>query len=343
MSDIPEADRRADAPHPRDTFDLLGHERAEQVFLKAIASGRLHHAWLITGASGIGKATLAYRMIRHLLGGRSLLETSLDIPESDPVAGRISARGHGNLHVVTRPYDTKTKKLKSEVPVASIRALTDFFHETAAESGLPRIGLIDKADELNTSSENAVLKLLEEPPEQGMLFLLADSPGQLLPTIRSRCLNLDLRPVPTAQLRPWLASRTELGDRLDRVVWLARGAPGLALAWAKDDVAMKAIDQFASILADPRATKPVQLVQPLVGVKARDSRDLFWGGVQDLLSAASAQAGGADWTAPFPEPRASESWRSLWQQSLERERVTDEINMDARAALLDLISDARAA
>jgi DNA polymerase-3 subunit delta' len=77
--EIPQADKADGCPYPRETYDLLGHERAETTFLKAEASGRLHHAWLITGPSGVGKATLAYRMIRHLLGGQSLLKGALDI------------------------------------------------------------------------------------------------------------------------------------------------------------------------------------------------------------------------------------------------------------------------
>jgi len=119
---IPESDRAPGCRHPRETYDLIGHKPAETRFLQAEKSGRLHHAWLLTGAPGIGKATLAYRMARLLLGGQSILEGSLNIPESDPVSQRIESRGHGNLYVVNRPWDSKTKKFKQTIPVDLIRS-----------------------------------------------------------------------------------------------------------------------------------------------------------------------------------------------------------------------------
>ena len=340
MADLPQADQAEGCPHPRDVYDLLGHERAEATFLKAEAAGRLHHAWLITGPAGVGKATLAYRMIRHLLGGRSLLEGGLDIPADDPVSGRIAAQGHGNLHVVKRPYDDKGKKLKSEIPVAAIRKLTDFFQETAAEEGLPRIGLIDKGDELNTSSENAVLKLLEEPPENGMLILLADAPGRLLPTIRSRCLSLDLRPVPDAQLSPWAAARTGLsGQDLERIVWLSRGSPGRAMALhsARDEV-VKPLSAVAEALAGGRRVNAMMLVGGLSGVKNRRERALFWAGLQDILAEAARLSGGEEWGAPFPAPKSPQDWARLYGEAVERERLEAEINMDQRASLLEILA-----
>ena len=345
MSDIPEADRAGHSPHPRDVFDLLGHAKAEKTFLQAGASGRLHHAWLITGGEGIGKATLAYRMIRHLLGSRSLLDGTLDVPADDVAAGRISAQGHGNLHVVRRPFDPKRKKLKTEIPVSSIRELSAFFRETAAEAGVPRVGLIDKADELNASSENAVLKLLEEPPEDGFLFLLADAPGRLLPTIRSRCLSLDLRPVPDAELRPWVQSRTGLsGKDLERVLFLSRGSPGRALSLAerKREV-VDAVSDLAESWVSGRRAGDVALVNSLAGPKLADARPLFWAALQDVLAAFARHDGDESWPLPFARPPRGRDWLRLWHEAVERERLESEINMDPRASLLDTLGDLRVA
>ena len=142
IEEFPESDRAPGCAHPRDTYDLIGHSEAESRYLNAYKSGRLHHAWLITGPPGIGKATLAYRMIRHFLGGTSLLETSLNIPQSDPVAQRIASLGHGNFMLLRRPYDFKTKKIKNEIPVDDVRAMGSFFQGTAAEDKTGRVCLI---------------------------------------------------------------------------------------------------------------------------------------------------------------------------------------------------------
>lgn len=342
MSQTPEASREADrregCAHPRDTFELLGHERAERTVSAAMRGGRLHHAWLITGAAGVGKATFAYRMIRKLLGGRSLLPDGLDISANDPVSQRISAGAHGNLLVVRRPFDARSKRLKTEIPVASIRALSEFFQETAAEEGRPRIGLIDKADELNASSENAVLKLLEEPPNGAVLILLADHPGRLLPTIRSRCVQLHLRGVPETALRPWLGSQHGIGgELLGEVLWLSDGAPGQAVSWAADAEARRAVAQFADALATGRAPSPA-LSASLAGPKSADSLALFWSGARKLLVEAERGA----WDAPYPEPRSGRAWSSVWRDALERERMIAELNTNTRVALMEFFAKAAA-
>ena len=341
---LPESDKADGSPHPRDVYRLLGHETAEATFLKAVQSGRLHHAWLITGPSGVGKATLAYRMIRFLLGGRSLL-SGLDIGQEDAVAGRIAAQGHGNLFVVRRPYDPKTKKIKSEIPVSEIRRLSDFFRETASEEGRPRIGLIDKADDLNTNSENAVLKLLEEPPENGMLFLLADAPGRLLPTIRSRCQSLDLRPVPSSEIKAWLSGHADVSsDDVELAVALSRGAPGRALSLARSSEAvLRPLRVFSDGIARGTRGADIVMASSLSGAKAADNRALFWGALQDYLASAAVADSGGEWRLSLPEPKAGTNWSRLHSEAVARERLEQEINMEQRASLLDFLSEIRAA
>ena len=344
MSDeLPQSDKAEGCAHPRETFQLLGHAKAEATFIKSVQSGRMHHAWLISGPSGVGKATLAYRMIRYLLGGRGLLG-DLDIPSDDPVAGRIAAQGHGNLFVVKRPYDTKSKKLKSEIPVAEIRRLTEFFRETAAEEGLPRIGLIDKADELNANSENAVLKLLEEPPDGSVLILLADAPGRLLPTIRSRCFQLDLRPVPEPELKRWLAAQRSDEDHAELAVQLSRGAPGRAVALLQSSQSvLEPLTQFAESLSKGGAGRDLGMVSGLSGARFAADRALFWSVLQDYLALAAKHAAGQAWTLPLSPPPSNVDWRMLHTEAIERERLESDINMEQRSSLLDFLGQVRAA
>ena len=181
---LPEADRADGCPRPREVYSLVGHEDGEAKFASMFNNNTLHHAWLISGPTGIGKATLAYRMIRKVLGGQPQTADKLDVSSADPIARRVQSLGHGDFLLIRRPYDQKTKKLRNEIPITEARRIGDFFSRKAAEGGW-RVCLIDSIDEMNRNATNAVLKTLEEPPEKALLILLSNAPGRLLPTIRS--------------------------------------------------------------------------------------------------------------------------------------------------------------
>jgi len=199
-----------DAPlHPAANSGLVGHEGAERSFLDAFESGRLAHAWLITGPRGIGKATLAYRFARHILAqgneeAGGLFGDALPVDKDGgglylapdhPVFMRIAAGGYADLRVVTRTINEKTGKLRTEIIVEDVRSIADFMSLTPAEGGW-RVVIIDCADEMNRHAANAVLKVLEEPPKKALLLLISHNPGRLLATIRSRCLKMPLSPLP---------------------------------------------------------------------------------------------------------------------------------------------------
>lgn len=192
----PEADRAGDAPHPRMTAHLFGQAQAEEAFLSAHIAGRMHHAWLITGPRGVGKATLAWRIARFMLsqGTDEALTNSLQMDPATRVFRQTAALSVPGLALARRPWDEKTKRHKTAITVEEIRKLKASFTLSAAE-GRWRVAIIDAADELNVQSENALLKLLEEPPEKTILLLVAHLPSKLLPTIRSRCRQLALSPL----------------------------------------------------------------------------------------------------------------------------------------------------
>ena len=197
----PEADRLDGVPHPRETERLFGQEAAEKALLDAIETGRLHHAWLLTGPKGIGKATLAWRAARYLLarppaGQDALFDVppaarSLDVDPEHPVARRIAAMSEPGLLAIRRPWDTDKKRFKTQITVEEVRRLNGFFGLSATEGGY-RAVIVDSADEMNTAAANALLKILEEPPRNAVLFLISHRPARLLPTIRSRCRELRL-------------------------------------------------------------------------------------------------------------------------------------------------------
>ncbi len=222
MSDeeLPEPDRVEGAPHPRKTHQVFGHDAAEAEFLNAYNGERMHHAWLITGPKGVGKATLAWRIARFLLAeapadaglfGETPRPESLDVPEGHPVAQRIAALSEPGCMLIRRAWDPDRKRLKAQITVDEVRRLNGFFGLSSTEGGR-RLVIVDSADEMNPSAANALLKVLEEPPKRSILMLISHQPARLLPTIRSRCRTLRL-----TGLAP---------DALDAALAAAGGEPG---------------------------------------------------------------------------------------------------------------------
>jgi DNA polymerase III subunit delta' len=206
----PEDDRLEGLPHPRETVRLLGHASAEAELAEAFAQGRTHHAWLITGREGIGKATLAYRLAAYIMAGvgeRHASGRSLDVDRNGPTARHIRAQAHPGLLVIRRPYDHKLKRLMTAITVDEVRRIRDFLHLSGEGN---RVVIVDSADEMNLNAANALLKSLEEPPARTTFLVLSARPGRLLATIRSRCRRLDLHGLPDADLRA--AAAAALGD-----------------------------------------------------------------------------------------------------------------------------------
>jgi DNA polymerase-3 subunit delta' len=222
------------ATHPRDVHDLRGAEDAERAWLETLERGRMHHAWLLVGPEGVGKATFAYRAARRLLGARPDPGNGLlGADPEHPVSRQVSARAHPDLLVLERAdEDGRTRK---SIPVDEARRLPEFFALSPAISPW-RVAIIDAADDLNANAANAVLKTLEEPPPRGVLFLVSHSPGKLLPTIRSRCRRLLFRPWPDAEVAAFLAERAGIEPEAGaRLAAMAKGSPGRALALAAAD------------------------------------------------------------------------------------------------------------
>ena len=199
-----EPDRLPIAPHPRETLALVGHEAQEQAFLDALRSGRTHHAWLLGGPEGIGKASFAYRVARFMLAAgdpavRAQAARSLAMAEGDPATRRVMARSHPDLHLLRRSLKPDGKSYTSNIPVDAARRVIDRFGASAAEGGW-RICIVDSAEDMDRPTANALLKLLEEPPPRALFLIVAHAPGRLLPTIRSRCRLLSFEPLAPEQV-----------------------------------------------------------------------------------------------------------------------------------------------
>jgi DNA polymerase III subunit delta' len=251
------------AIHPRETNALFGHREAEAALLKAYRSGRIPHAWLIGGPAGIGKATLAYRMARFVLTHRNPQMSdvqraeTLSVDPSDPVARQIAASAHGGLLTLERSLNDKGV-MRTVITVDETRETISFFGSTAAVEGW-RVCIVDTVDELNPNAANALLKILEEPPQRSLFLLVSHAPARVLPTILSRCRKLLLRPLSTDDVIRAAAQATDIsvGDpALTEAAEAAEGSVARALTLLGGD-ALKLQQRTAALLAtlprvDPR-------------------------------------------------------------------------------------------
>ena len=278
---------------PRANPELLGQVAAEQELLRAVASGRLPHAWLIAGPGGIGKATLAFRFARYLFAGRERLSSSLAVASDNPLFRRVAAGGHADLLTVERQFDEDKGRQKKDIAVDDVRKIAPFLRLTAAEGGW-RVVILDGADGMNRAGQNAVLKILEEPPTGALIMLLTERPSALLPTIRSRCRLLTLPALDDAVVDQLLARHRPDRDAAARagLVRIAAGSIGRALDIARHD-GLDLLAEFIAIAGRNPVDWPAAhaLGDKLSGASADESYRSFSQLLVDWLGGAIRQLG----------------------------------------------------
>ncbi len=202
---VVEADRFEGVPHPRETVGLFGHVAAEKAFIDLYRSGQMPHACLIGGPPGIGKATLAWRLARFVLANPDPARigqpqsTGLFVPPDHPVARQIVALSHPDLVLLRRNWNAKEQQLFNAIRADDVRRAAQTFRQTTGRGGF-RICILDCTEDLNAESANALLKIVEEPPPRSLFLLIAHKPGLVLPTIRSRCRKISLKPLQAPEI-----------------------------------------------------------------------------------------------------------------------------------------------
>ncbi|GGB44711.1 DNA polymerase III subunit delta' [Roseibium aquae] len=347
--DTPEVDALAGLALPREQEVLIGHEDPERKLLDAYRSQRLHHALLLGGPKGIGKATLAFRFARFMLAhpdrfGREVAAArDLSIPDDHRIARQVAGGGHPNLLHLRRPWDEKRKRFKSELPVDEVRRTVAFFGSTASAESW-RVCIVDAADDMNSSSANALLKILEEPPERCLFLVLSHTPGRILPTIRSRCRRLDLAPLPEPDLAhgletlagDWISDPADLSD----ATRFAEGSLRSALLLLSGD-GLTIARGLGPLIEAPSRPDPAALHGLADLVAARGQTD-NWESFQhvtrrflhDWLRATARHA-------PH-DKRTMNAISHLWDRFQKTVADTDALNLDRKQVVLDLVLGAGA-
>ncbi|MDQ0315869.1 DNA polymerase III subunit delta' [Amorphus orientalis] len=340
----PEPDQVGDWPVPRHQTVLHGHHQVEEDLIAAYRGGRLHHALLLTGPEGIGKATLAFRFARFVLAHPDPADPALDsatdlsIPETHPVFRQVATGAHPGLLHLRRPYDDKTKKFRGEITVDEVRRIVPYFGSTSAHGGY-RIVIVDVADDLNVNAANALLKSLEEPPRQALFLLVCHVPGRLLPTIRSRCRRIDLRPLSGDQMKSALvgmgADKAHDSEAVDVAADLADGSlrRALTLLEAGGVGLQHAVTDILSNL--PRLDEAAlhRLADRTSGPGSDATFDLLVDLVSDWLSKKVR----AD--ATTQPPAALAGWAEVWEKTAHAVGVAEAFNLDRKQVVLNLFHD----
>jgi DNA polymerase-3 subunit delta' len=220
-----------------ETSSLIGHDAARQTIIQARNTGRMAHAWMITGPAGIGKATLAWRFARLVLApsDAALSDSDIETDPAHPDVRKIIAGAHPDCRLIRRSMTKRSPyRFRTEISVEDIRDSATFLHHTAAMSEW-RCLIVDAADEMNLNAQNALLKVLEEPPPRTLILLVAHAPSRLLPTIRSRCRALPLHPLDSEQVAQIMArAGSELAtDEMEIISDISGGSPGKAIDLAR--------------------------------------------------------------------------------------------------------------
>ena len=333
-----EPDRLAGFPHPREATHLVGHHDAQAAILEGLRQGKLHHAWLIGGPEGIGKATFAYMVAKQLLGlkgGPAPAGDRLDVDPARQASRLVSNLAHPDLVVLRRQPATDKKAAATMIAVETVRRALDVFASTPSDGGW-RVCVVDSADDLNASAANALLKVLEEPPARAIFLIIAHQPGQVLPTIRSRCRKLTLRPLAETEIAAVLDGLDVDADSatIGQAIALADGSARRAISRLDPETAAL-IGRTRGLLArlpDVDIPGVLAMSDQLAGRAAEADFAVFMETVEDWVRHVlhANLAAGAHRLAPLAE---------VWDKTARAVRETDALNLDRRPLVLSIFQD----
>ncbi|PSH69390.1 DNA polymerase III subunit delta' [Phyllobacterium brassicacearum] len=318
-------------PAPSANPALFGHAGVKSFLAQAYQSGHMHHALLLEGPQGVGKATLAFHLAGHMLKYPAEREAPLALaqPNYGVTPYRQIATGtHLAMLHITRPVDAKTGKFKTGITVDEIRRVTHFLNRTSHD-GSWRIVIVDPADDMNRNAANALLKTLEEPPQRTLFILISHSSGRLLPTIRSRCQSIRFEPLgPQDLLAALKAINLDAGDTSSLITHAEGSVRKAALLLAFGGLEIS--ETVDGILGKPVFDVPQAhaLATALSGRDAEIQYELF---LEDLLARIAGQARLA---AEQGDVARASRWSSLWNDMQNEAREAAAFNLDRKQTVL---------
>lgn len=364
LEPLPLSDKISGAPHPSEATTIFGQDSAQQQFLNAFDRGRLHHAWLLSGPRGVGKATLVWKIAKFLLttpnapaqdglfGAMSQHVSNLETPSDHPALPRILAGSEPALCVLRRSYDEKRKRFKQNITVDDVRSLKSFFGLSAADGGA-RVVIIDAADDMTGSAANALLKMLEEPPKNAFLFLISHQPAALLPTLRSRCRELRLSALSHDMVQQALTqAKIHLSEEQSSLFTrLSAGSAGQAIRLAQldGDALYSALISTLQTLPSLNQSAALKLAESFAGQANSERFDLLI----DLIDYILGQAAKTSLIPLDPDsdpttldqklfttlhkgPIGARKWALLQQDISQRMRHGRAVNLDPVTLILDM-------
>ncbi len=338
---------------PRTNPFLLGHEEAEKFLLEAWKNNSLHNSWLFSGIEGIGKATLAYKFARFLLSADQTKKeqyTSLNVTPDDKVFKLVANNSHPDLKIIERDYtDTDRKKILKAIKdgeqlsdeelqglkrsafirVDDVRTINEFLSKRSSQDGW-RVVIVDSIDDMNASSANAILKILEEPPHKTVLMLISHNPNRLLPTIKSRCAKLNLKPLSDANLASLLRRyRPEMKENeIKELTAICSGSIGKALNYA-DNNALARYHELEKLIMSGNAFKLSELLNFCDrAVADEDSYELAKSLLLKIIRSLITD-----------RPEKIEEISASWDETLKTFNETESLNLDKKQALITIISN----
>lgn len=331
-ADLREPDQLDGVPLPEEQHRLYGHEEAEGLLMARLEGGRMPSGVMIHGPRGIGKATLAFRFARKVFAA-----TSDESPEH--IAAQVAAGAYPNLFVMRKvPRDTG-KGFNAAIRVDEVRSFVEELRMTRGRAG-HRVAIVDAIDDCNANSANALLKILEEPPADTTFILVSHRPGGLLPTIRSRCFPLALRPLADHSVREIVSGAMAAdGAALERAVVLAAGIPRRAfeaLLLADAGVLALLADWLAGPAEAPAAAR-LAIAEALAA--AKDGAEM--GFARDMIFSAIARYARDAAAVGAPDRRRLDSATELWDKARLSLADADAFNLDMRQTLVGIFDAIR--